>query len=644
MRNLSLRTIFISFVLIALFIVTVVSALINTSQFSKLYYQQTEKQLLPDAVGKVAAQIDAQMRYPISVSQSLAENQMLHTWMTEGEKRSPIHQRVMSYFADLQKKSGASSVFWVSSDSMSYYTQEGFFKSISSSEPRDSWFFDFLNSDKRQVLALDVSEQGGHLTLYVNTLVEIAGKRLGVAGLGYDISDISNIVTSRKIGQQGYLFLIDDSKRIIAHENDAFIGKQISNIASLSALQNVTSSKSDEFSLSQAELNGQQVYAGVMPITGMGLTLVAVQPKEEISSAINAVVLMSILVSVVLAAVFLILTLYFANWLSTKIRRVGDELLGMAGQGGDLSKRLDDSVDNELGHLAKGFNAIIGKVAELVDEISVTERAMREGIEELATFANKTFAATEDQRAQTDQVATAITEMGQTINEVSDIAHRTASDTEEAVKETVETNHSMATTAKTMTELNEILLNVDKSIGEFASQAAEINSVVEVINAISEQTNLLALNAAIEAARAGDQGRGFAVVADEVRSLAKRTQTSTSEIREQVTRLQSSSLQSQQAIAEGTQSSQKVTELTQIAVSALQSIQQKFEVISQGNHQVAAATEEQGTVVEHINQSAHDISDSATSIHDNAEQQQQGTQSLLSRAQHLKDLVSQFKV
>ncbi|MEO2279620.1 methyl-accepting chemotaxis protein [Pseudoalteromonas pernae] len=644
MRNLTLRTIFIGFVFVALFVVTVVSALINTTQFSKLYYQQTEQQLLPDAVGRVAAEIDAQMKYPISVSQSLADNLMLHQWMKEGEQSSEIHQRVMDYFADLQKKSGAAAVFWVSRNSLNYYTETGLFKQVAQTEPRDSWFFDFLSKNQRQALALDASEKGGQLTLFVNTMVNIDGRPVGVAGLGYDISDVAKTVTSRKIGDRGYLFLVDDSGRIIAHENSSYIGKNLSQVSALSALQSITENSASGFSLAQVELQDELMYAGVMPISGMGLTLVALQPEEEISGAINAVVWMSIIVSVVLAGIFLVLTLYFANWLSTRIRRVGDDLLDMSGQGGDLRKRLDDSVDNELGHLAKGFNAIIGKVSELVDEISVTEQAMREGIGELAAFSDSTFVATQNQRAQTDQVATAITEMGQTITEVSDIAHRTASDTEEAVRETVATNESMAVTAKTMTELNDILIDVDRSIGEFANQAAEINSVVEVINAISEQTNLLALNAAIEAARAGEQGRGFAVVADEVRSLAQRTQKSTSEIREQITRLQNSSLQSQEAIAQGTQSSQKVTDLTHVAVSSLQAIQQKFELISQGNHQVAAATEEQGTVVEHINQSAHDISNSATEIHDNAEHQQRSTQSLLSRAQHLQDLVSQFKV
>jgi len=60
------------------------------------------------------------------------------------------------------------------------------------------------------------------------------------------------------------------------------------------------------------------------------------------------------------------------------------------------------------------------------------------------------------------------------------------------------------------------------------------------IQGIADQTDLLALNAAIEAARAGEQGRGFAVVADEVRKLAEESSTSVQNIQELTGQVQGS--------------------------------------------------------------------------------------------------------
>ena len=240
-------------------------------------------------------------------------------------------------------------------------------------------------------------------------------------------------------------------------------------------------------------------------------------------------------------------------------------------------------------------------------------------------------------------MATAINEMGQTIAEVSSVAHKIATDTESALKDVDSTNNVMVNLAGTMESLATSMNGTHVKVNELATQAETINSVVEVINSISEQTNLLALNAAIEAARAGEMGRGFAVVADEVRTLASRTQSSTLEIRGQIEKLQYAVGFTRQNVESAANQSTALAQDAITATNSLKLIQQKFDDINRGNHQVAAATEEQASVVDHVNESAHVIADTAERINDSALKCFEEINNLHEQAERMSRLVKQFE-
>ena len=195
-----------------------------------------------------------------------------------------------------------------------------------------------------------------------------------------------------------------------------------------------------------------------------------------------------------------------------------------------------------------------------------------------------------------------------------------------------------------MNQLTDVMGHAYQHIKDLAGQAESINSIVDVINAISEQTNLLALNAAIEAARAGEQGRGFAVVADEVRTLASKTQSSTQEIRGQIDKLQRSTEIVLNAIAQGNETTAKVSEASTNSAQVLSTIDASITAVKDMNQQIATATEQQNVVVQHINESAVQIADLSKELNDIAIADQQQLQRLNNLATELNSLISQFKV
>jgi methyl-accepting chemotaxis protein len=112
--------------------------------------------------------------------------------------------------------------------------------------------------------------------------------------------------------------------------------------------------------------------------------------------------------------------------------------------------------------------------------------------------------------------------------------------------------------------------------------AQSMSGIVELIGNITGQINLLALNATIESARAGEAGRGFAVVASEVKNLATQAKQATDKIGQEISNLNG---------------------ISGDVVSALDSIKQAIQGVSEYVTATAAAVEEQSTVTSEMSSS-----------------------------------------
>ncbi|MFH0024211.1 methyl-accepting chemotaxis protein [Pseudomonas fluorescens] len=208
-------------------------------------------------------------------------------------------------------------------------------------------------------------------------------------------------------------------------------------------------------------------------------------------------------------------------------------------------------------------------------------------------------------------VATAVHEMGLTVQEIAQNAGNAAFASQAARDEALQAREVVGGSIRHIESMSDEIGVAAGAVGELAQQVASIDSVLAVIRGVSEQTNLLALNAAIEAARAGDMGRGFAVVADEVRTLARRTQASTDEIQQMIGSLKQGAENAVSSMRTGQAATGTGVESSQRTGASLTAITGQVERISDMNHQVATATEEQSAVTEEINRNVQGISDLA---------------------------------
>jgi methyl-accepting chemotaxis protein len=311
---------------------------------------------------------------------------------------------------------------------------------------------------------------------------------------------------------------------------------------------------------------------------------------------------------------------------------------------GDLSHRVQITRRDELGQLQSGLQRMKHNLHELIDGIRAGVIQVASAAEQLSTVTEQTNAGVNNQKAETDHVATAMNEMTATVQNVARDAEEASAAASIADQQACEGEQIVGEAIAQIKRLAEELNQSADAVRHLQEQSDKIGGVLDVIKAVAQQTNLLALNAAIEAARAGEAGRGFAVVADEVRNLALRTQRSTEEIESLVAGVQSGT----HAVASGMESSlllsESSVEYTHRAVSALENITSKVSIIQSMNQQIATAAEQQSAVTEEINRSVINVRDISDQTASTCEETASSSIELARLGHELEALVGRFKV
>ena len=334
-------------------------------------------------------------------------------------------------------------------------------------------------------------------------------------------------------------------------------------------------------------------------------------------------------------------------WMSMKmivvpINNVAHSLQKIDENGGDLTHEIAVTGNDEISELTRGFNFFMSNTRKIINHVKETSKQVNTESDVLNKIIDETAQGAISQKAEIEQVASAVAELVATIASVSSHAEEATHVSDAAVKSMEDGKAQVQETVKNVQKLSTDMDQASTVINTVQSEANNIGSVLEVIRGIAEQTNLLALNAAIEAARAGEQGRGFAVVADEVRTLASRTQESTTEIQAMIDSLQNGSRNAVEVISRSFTQTEESMKSASKADEALNAIVLAISNLSELNQQIAVATREQKIASSTIETNAENIHSVAESTAEKANAAQASILQLVARSNAMSGVVSKF--